>query len=159
MAITHLHIANEVGIAGENAAVHLLEQKGYRILERNWKLQNLEIDIIASNKEDIVFTEVKSRTSTIILLPEEAVNKEKERNIAAAAGAYIKLHHVDKYPRFDIIGVLCQYKNNDTGDKVLEVTEIHHLEDAFHPPMRTTYSSNWNGQSKWRKKTHRRSGF
>ena len=54
---------NELGIKGEEAATAFLKDKGYRILERNWRMHRHEIDIVAEDDEYIVFVEVKTRTS------------------------------------------------------------------------------------------------
>lgn len=129
MAFGHLHIKNSIGIFGENAAVDLLKKKGFRILERNWKIGPLEVDIIADNKDTIVFAEVKTRTSIFGKRPEEFADKEKQRHMVSAAKAYIKCTRCTKAPRFDIIGVLA-----DKDCK--EIVEVSHLEDAFHPKAR-----------------------
>jgi len=129
MAFGHLHIKNSIGIFGENAAVDLLKQKGFRILERNWKMSHLEVDIIAENKTTIVFAEVKARTSVFGRRPEEFVDMEKKRHMVTAANVYLKITRSTKAPRFDIIGVL-------TDKEGKEIVEISHFEDAFHPKAR-----------------------
>lgn len=146
---THLHIRNELGIFGEETACNLLRQKGYNILERNLKIGNKEIDIVAENSTQIAFVEVKTRTQDYVNKPEECVDAEKQRNMVFAANAYIKSHRVEKTPRFDIIGILVDVKSN-------EIKELTHLEDAFYPPMRTVTKSTFSGQSRWKSKVARR---
>ena len=85
-------------------AAELLEKKGYKILHRNWRMGHLEMDIIAANKKDIVFAEVKTRTSTFCGQPEEAVDILKRKRMVAAANAYIKYYKEERNLRFDIIG-------------------------------------------------------
>lgn len=146
---THLHIRNELGIFGEETACNLLVQKGYKILERNLKVGDKEIDVVAENKTYIVFVEVKTRSNDCVRKPEEYVDAEKQRNMAFAANAYIKLNHVEKTPRFDIIGILADCKSH-------EIKELTHIEDAFYPPMRTVNRNTFSGQSRWKTKVARR---
>lgn len=145
MAFGHLHIRNEHGIIGENAAQNLLKQKGYTLLETNWKMGHLEVDIIAENKDVIVFAEVKTRSSVTFCRPEECVDEAKKLNIQHAANVYIKSHHVEKAFRFDIIGVLL----NPDGT----IKTITHLEDAFMPHMRT-YRAGYTGEWRWHTKKY-----
>ena len=58
------------GFAGEDMAANLLRQKGYRILERNWRCGHLEVDIIAETDDYLVIVEVKTRKSTAFGEPE-----------------------------------------------------------------------------------------
>ena len=80
------------GQKGEQIAAELLEKKGFKIIQRNWKMGHLEMDIIAGNKTELVFAEVKTRTSTFRGRPEEAVDILKQRRMVAAANAYIKYY-------------------------------------------------------------------
>jgi putative endonuclease len=75
----------------EQAAVHL-EQKGYRILERNYRTGYGEIDLIAEREQTIVFVEVKTRSSTAFGHPEEAVTQEKLTHIVDSAESYLQEH-------------------------------------------------------------------
>lgn len=134
-------IHNDIGHIGEQCAVELLEKKGFKILERNWRLRHLEIDIIAANKNEIVFVEVKTRTSMLGGSPEEAVDIVKRKRMIAAANAYIKYKREERTLRFDIIGILI----NSSG----EITNISHLEHAFIPTMRTIGQGSYSGRYKW----------
>lgn len=140
-----MFVTNPIGIIGEDAAAKLLSRKGFRILERNWRLGRLEMDIIASNRHTIVFAEVKARTSSFgNYNPEEYVDERKKRNMIIAANAYIKMHRIaDLQPRFDIIGVVV---NKSTQ----EVTEEHHLEDVFAPRARTITSGSHLPRWRWK---------
>ena len=81
----------------------MLEKKGFRIVERNWRMGHLEVDLIAESRKEIVFAEVKARTTTYGgKLPEEYVDENKKRRITAAANAYIKYRKIEKTPRFDM---------------------------------------------------------
>ncbi len=134
---------NIVGQIGEDTACQMMKKKGYRIAETNWRFGHLEMDIIAINRREIVFVEVKTRTSTFgNKRPEEYVDELKRRRMAAAANAYIKMKQIELVPRFDIIGLLI----NPATHEILEQT---HIEDAFLPPQRTIGKTSFSGQDKW----------
>lgn len=140
-------VTNPIGIIGEEEAAKILEKKGFRVIEHNWRMGHLELDLIAENKKEIVFAEVKARTGTFgNIRPEEYVDETKKRRMIAAANGYIKYHKVEKLPRFDIIGILV---NPDTN----EITYRNHLENAFTPHVRTITSGSYSGQWKWGHKT------
>ncbi len=67
-----------MGRAGEKRAVVFLKKKGFKILKTNYKTVFGEIDIIAQDKDTIVFIEVKTRTSDNYGVPSEAVDKRKQ---------------------------------------------------------------------------------
>lgn len=137
---------NDIGHMGEDATCEYLTKHGYKIRERNWRLGNIEIDIIAENKQHIVFVEVKTRTTTFgEVNPEQYVDEHKRRFMTVAGNAYVKHHNIDKNLRFDISGILWDRATN-------RIADIHYFEDAFHPQMRSVYPSSLNGEWKW----HRR---
>lgn len=113
---------NERGAKGEEIAVKFLKNNGYVILERNWYSGKKEIDIIATEKDWLVFIEVKTRKDFSFGFPEEAVTPKKEAFLKEAADAYIEAHPQYSKIRFDIISILL------THDKA---EEIKHLEDVF----------------------------
>ncbi|MDE6093431.1 MAG: YraN family protein, partial [Muribaculaceae bacterium] len=57
---------NETGSRGEDMAVSYLVAHGYDIVDRNWRMNHLELDIVASKGSRLFFVEVKTRTSTFI---------------------------------------------------------------------------------------------
>ncbi|MBG0860814.1 MAG: YraN family protein [Bacteroidales bacterium] len=118
--------SHDLGREGENRAVRYLEEAGYRILRRNWRSGRIEIDLIAENKEYVVFVEVKTRSENFVEAPGSAVNKEKQRSIIYAADNYVKWNYIDKESRFDIITVI----------KKGGMYEIEHTENAFYPTLR-----------------------
>jgi putative endonuclease len=110
------------GTIGENLAVDYLEKKGYRILQRNYRYEHGEIDIVAEDGNALVFVEVKARRSKKFGEPEDAVTPRKREKIRATADGYLFENNIDdKECRFDVIAIDYQ------GDK----TEIRHLIDAF----------------------------
>jgi putative endonuclease len=111
-----------VGKTGEELAVTFLKEKGYEILHINLRLEKVEVDIIAKDKNQIVFVEVKTRNSAMVE-PEKAVNKNKQKNLQKAAEIFLEERQLKNELRFDIIAIVNQ-KNN---------TDIEHFEDAFYP--------------------------
>ena len=138
---------NVVGNIGEEIACQIMRKKGFRIVDTNWRFGHLEMDVIAINKKEIVFLEVKTRTSTFSdKRPEEYVDELKKRRMVAAANAYIKMNNIEQAPRFDIIGLIM----NPLTHEIIGST---HLEDAFSPSIRTIGKSSYSGQDRWH---HRR---
>lgn len=134
---------NIIGQIGEELAAKIMREKGFRVVDMNWKFGHLEMDVIAVSRKEIAFVEVKTRTTSFGgKRPEEFVDELKRRRMAAAANAYIKFHKIELTPRFDIIGITM----DATTHKVKEVT---HLEDAFLPPQRTIGKSSFSGQGRW----------
>lgn len=111
-----------LGKIGEDLAVQYLKDKGYEILERNWRAYRKEIDIIAIDGNDIVFIEVKTRQYDDYGVPELAVNRNKRAHIYAAASSYYYRHKIGLDVRFDVISILYHHGN----------PEINHIVDAFH---------------------------
>lgn len=78
-------IHNNIGRIGEDKAAQIMKEKGYTILETNWHMGHLEVDVIAENANELVFVEVKTRTSTFgNVRPEEYADEIKKRRIIAA---------------------------------------------------------------------------
>ena len=118
---------NDLGKRGEELAAEFLLKKGYRILERNWRLGKNEIDIIAADGKCIVVVEVKTRQSATFGEPETAVNREKQRALIRAANAYVRYRNIHSEVRFDILSIILTKTSE----------QIHHIEDAFYPTLRT----------------------
>lgn len=112
---------NDLGKEAEKEAVAYLLSKGYTILEKNWRYQKSEIDIIALYKEELVIVEVKARSSCDFINPEDAVTPLKRKRLIEAADYYVTNGDWDIYVRFDIISML-----KETGK-----WKINHIEDAF----------------------------
>jgi len=117
---------NELGKKGEEMAREYLAQKGYQILETNWRVGNYEVDIIATNKKFIVFAEVKTRCTNTFGEPEEFVTKQKQNFLIRAAEMFIEKKNIKEEVRFDIISVLV------SGTR----RQINHIEDAFYPTLK-----------------------
>ena len=102
-------------------AAKLLTDKGYVILEHNYRRGHLEIDLIALDGDELVIVEVKSRAYDTILQPEEAVDHKKRLNLIRLANEYVRTHGRKENVRFDIVSIV----SNANG------TEIKHLKNAY----------------------------
>lgn len=118
------HLAT--GKKGEEIALSFLHEKGYNILETNWRHKKLEVDLIAKDGPTLVFVEVKTRSTNFFGLPEEFVDDNKEKHLARAAAAYMKKISHQWAIRFDVISIILK---ND------QETEVKHIEDAFFPGL------------------------
>ncbi len=114
---------NELGKKGEEIALEYLANKGFKILHKNWRYKNLEIDIIAEKGEYLVIVEVKTRSNDYFERPQDAITFKKQKFLYNAAEAYVELFDIDLEIRFDIVSILI------TDEK----TDIEHIEDAFRP--------------------------
>jgi putative endonuclease len=95
-----------LGSLGERLAAATLEERGYCILERNFRCRSGEIDLVAEEGSDLVFVEVKTRRGTAHGLPEEAVNNRKARKLQEVAFSYLDLHQLpDCSWRIDVVAV------------------------------------------------------
>ena len=95
-----------IGIAGEDAAAAYLRRLGWNILERNWRSRHLEIDIVAEERETLVFVEVKTRTEGGLQRPFEALTATKKERLCRAAQAWLEAHDAWSRPcRFDLVCV------------------------------------------------------
>ncbi len=82
------HLRSQIGHHGEDLAVAFLQSRGFRILDRNWRIRLGEIDIIAERSGHIHFVEVKTRRTSTYGYPEEAVTPAKLRVIARVGEAW-----------------------------------------------------------------------
>ncbi len=112
----------QIGNEGESRACTHLESLGFKIRDRNWQHGHDEIDIIAENKEFVIFVEVKTRKNNAFGSPEIFVDRKKQRFMIRAANEYIRRYNVEKEARFDIVAITM---NEPDG--------LVHLPDAFYP--------------------------
>ena len=113
--------ALEFGKMGEQMTAKYLTDKGYIILEHNYRRGHLEIDLIALDGDELVIVEVKSRAYDNILQPEDAVDHKKRLALIRLANEYIKTHGRKENVRFDIVTVV----SKEGG------AEIKHLKNAY----------------------------
>ena len=94
------------GRRGEDIAARFLEEKGYRIIQRNFRYDRGEIDIIAQDGMELVFVEVKSRENEAFGLPEESITPSKEEQLKKVAEGYLFERGIDTQPcRFDVVAI------------------------------------------------------
>ncbi len=112
----------EQGRVGEDMAAEYLQKCGLRIIERNYRFERGEIDIIAEEGDDLVFVEVKARRNDEFGSPEEAVSEEKQEKIYKIADGYLFERNLDDRPcRFDVVAI--EFRNGRS--------EIRHIRNAF----------------------------
>lgn len=96
-----------LGKWGEDKAFQFLIDHGCSIMERNVRTPDGEIDIIAKQKDELIFVEVKTRRSTSHSYPEESVTDEKLEHLDSAAGWYLLQHpEYEEHWRLDVISVI-----------------------------------------------------
>ena len=95
-----------LGKKGEDVAVEYLETQGYNILDRNFLCRQGEIDVVALDKNYVVFVEIKARTNTEYGLPSESVTKRKLEHLIKAAKYYLHVRNLeDANVRIDAIEI------------------------------------------------------
>ena len=96
-----------LGARGEKAAARYLRRHGYKVLLRNFRSGKAEVDIVARDKDWLVFVEVKTRETEEFGAPSEAVDREKQSNVSKGALAYLRLLGNPKiHFRFDVVEVV-----------------------------------------------------
>ena len=113
---------NLLGNKGEMLASRYLMDTGIAVLRYNWRCGHKEIDLIARERDTLVFVEVKSRRDESYGDASDAVTPQKIRNLISAAEAYITKYKIDTPYRFDIVTVV----------GACEPYRIEHITDAFH---------------------------
>lgn len=112
------------GQIGEDYTAKFLKKNKYKVIERNLRNKYSEIDIIAEDKEYIIFVEVKTRTGEGITRPADAVNTRKQQMILKAAKHYLAYNNPSsKQPRFDVSEVFL----TDNGKPY----KINYIKNAF----------------------------
>lgn len=101
-----------LGRLGESLAAAFLKNKGYKILERNWRTPYGEIDLVASHEESVIFVEVKTRTNSSLGPPEISITPRKEEHMRSAAEYYIQ-QHPDLLTDWRIDLITIQLRRND----------------------------------------------
>lgn len=114
---------HHLGLKGEDIALRCLKKKRYKIAATRFKLYRGEIDIIAYDKQTLVFIEVKTRSDIRFGLPEESVSLSKQNQIKKIAQGYLSLHNIEETEcRFDVISI----HHNQKKEYI-----IRHIQKAF----------------------------
>jgi len=96
----------QVGKLGEKAAQKFLRRRGYRIRETGFRCRRGEIDIIAQQKDYLVFVEVRSKSNLDFGTPEESITQAKKERLIASALTYTTTHqHIPSLWRIDVVAV------------------------------------------------------
>lgn len=113
----------KTGQSGEDLAAKYLRNKGYKIIQRNYRTKSGEIDLIAKYKNVLIFTEVKTRKSNFLETPLAAVTNKKMIQISKVAQEYLcKNNKFDCEARFDVISISFIRAGSPN---------IEHIENAF----------------------------
>ena len=103
-----------IGKEGEKIAAAYLKKNGYRIIEINFRCSIGEIDIVAKEKDDLVFVEVKTRKSIELGYPEQAVGIRKQKKMSQLALWYLQKRKIaDTNARFDVVAVTLIPEKNE----------------------------------------------
>jgi putative endonuclease len=113
---------NELGKKGEQLAVDYLLKNNYAIVERNYRFDQAEVDIIAKQKDILAIIEVKTRSTSDFGDPQGFVKPKQIQSLVKAVDEYITENDLDVEVRFDIIAIVKSGKSYD----------IEHLENAFY---------------------------
>lgn len=111
-----------LGDRGEAAAERLLKRRGYRVLDRNWRFRQWELDLVCRDGDTVVFVEVKTRGAGTMGTPMDGLTRSKQTRLVKAASQYLTRHDLwDEPCRFDLVAVV------DTDGELV----VDHIENAF----------------------------
>jgi len=113
---------NELGKKGEQLAVDFLLKNGYDIIERNYRFDKAEVDIIAKKDDILAIIEVKTRSTTDFGDPQDFVKPKQIQRLVKAVDEFVSVNDLDVEVRFDIIAIVKEGKDFN----------IEHLENAFY---------------------------
>ena len=113
---------NELGKKGEQLAVDFLLKHNYDIVERNYRFEKAEVDIIAQKDDILAIVEVKTRSTVDFGDPQDFVKPKQIKNLVKAVNEYVTVNDLDVEVRFDIIAIVKEGKGYT----------IEHLENAFY---------------------------
>lgn len=113
---------NELGKKGEALAVDFLLKNDYEIIERNYRFDKAEVDIIAKKENILAIIEVKTRSTIDFGNPQDFVKPKQIQRLVKAVDEYVTLSELQVEVRFDIIAIVRQGKT----------FQIEHLENAFY---------------------------
>jgi putative endonuclease len=113
---------NELGKKGEQLAVDFLLKNGYEIIERNYRFDKAEVDIIAKQKDVLAIIEVKTRSTIDFGNPQDFVKPKQIQRLVKVVDEYVNVNNLDVEVRFDIVAIVKEGKG----------FSIEHLENAFY---------------------------
>ena len=113
---------NELGKKGEQLAVDFLIENKYEIVERNYRFDKAEVDIIARKRDILAIVEVKTRSTADYGNPQDFVKPKQIKNLVKAVDEYVTINDLDVEVRFDIIAIVKEKRDYN----------IEHLENTFY---------------------------
>lgn len=113
---------NELGKKGEQLAIDFLLKNGYDIVERNYRFDKAEVDIIAQKDNILAIVEVKTRSTVDFGNPQDFVKPKQIQRLVKAVDEYVTVNRLDVEVRFDIIAIVKRGK----------ALNIEHLKNAFY---------------------------
>lgn len=113
---------NQLGNKGEQLAVDFLVKNGYDIVERNYRFDKAEVDIIAKKGNNLAIIEVKTRSTTDFGDPQDFLKPKQIQRIVKAVDEYVTVNNLEVEIRFDIIAIVKENKG----------FSIEHLKNAFY---------------------------
>lgn len=113
---------NELGKKGEQLAVDFLLKNNYEVIERNYRFEKAEVDIIAKKDQTLAIIEVKTRSTSDFGNPQDFVKPKQIQRLVKAIDEYVTENDLDVEIRFDIIAIVKTGKSYD----------IEHLKNAFY---------------------------
>lgn len=114
---------SETGRRGEDAALAWLQDRGFRLLDRNWRSGHKELDLVMESDARIHIVEVKTLTPPALIRPADKVDGRKQAALVAAAGSYLAVRHISKEVQFDVVSVIL-------GDGP---PKVEYIPEAFFP--------------------------
>lgn len=116
-----------LGVRGESLAARYLKRRRYIIVARGQRDNLGELDLVAIDRQTVVFVEVKTRRSSDKGHPADAVHEEKQRRLTRLALAYLRRHDLlDNPARFDVIAIVWP-------DDSKKPSSVEHFKNAFEP--------------------------
>ena len=113
---------NELGKKGEQLAIDFLLKNNYEIIERNYRFDKAEVDVIALKENILAIIEVKTRSTLDFGNPQDFVKPKQIKNLVKAVNEYVLENDLDYEVRFDIIAIVKEKKGY----------KIEHLVNAFY---------------------------
>ena len=113
---------NELGKKGEQLAVDFLLENNYEIVERNYRFDRAEVDIIARKEAVLAIIEVKTRSTIDFGNPQDFVKPKQIQRLVKAVDDYVVENELEVEVRFDIIAIVKEKKG----------FSVEHLENAFY---------------------------
>lgn len=111
----------DTGIKGEKLAQDFLKKRGYRIIETNYRIPEGEIDIIAKQKDYLVFIEVRTKKSLQFGTPEESITPTKMEKLRNVAARYQQTHYnLPSLWRIDVVAIELDQKGKPSRIEIIE---------------------------------------